>query len=79
MAKGLIEEIRERYPDVDWPTAYTEPVWRGRRGRDLIDGRKAIIVKQGEEETIAYIATDEYKIAPFENVVFHVEKAMGVL
>jgi hypothetical protein len=77
--QDMVEEVREQYPDVDFPTARREPMWYGRRNRRLVGDKVGIIVDYKGEEHLSYVASNEYKIAQYEEIIWNTEKAMAKL
>jgi hypothetical protein len=76
---AMVAEIQERYPNVAWPEARLEPIWYGRRTRKLAPDKMGIILNYKDSEYISYIATDSYKVVPYEEIVWRAEKAMEQL
>lgn len=77
--QDMVNEIREKYPEVDFPTARKEPLWYGRRDRKLVGDKVGIIIDYKGEEHLSYVASDEYKIAPYEKIIWETERAMSKL
>lgn len=70
-------EIRERYPNVTFPTPVLEPVWFGRREKKLVPATKAIIDKN--TGVVMNLCSDQYKVVHYEDVIRMVEETTSNL
>jgi hypothetical protein len=70
----MIASVRERFPNVNFPNPAREPVWWGRRGRDRIDGRSAIVDSTSDPENPVFynVVSDLYGLRQHEEVVHKV-------
>lgn len=70
-------EIRNRYPEVYFPDPVLEPVWYGRRDHVRISDKRAIIDQASPDRTVFGICSDQYKIAPYENLIYLIEQTVS--
>jgi len=75
----MVQEIRTEYNDIDWPTATRQPLWYGRKNRHLVGDKVGIVVDYKGEETLAYVASDEYEIVQYEELLWRTTRAMEKL
>jgi hypothetical protein len=79
----IMAEVREKYPEIDFPYARKEPIWYGRRQHHRAESKMGIIVDYKDEEHLAYVASDvsnrKYEILQYEEIIWHAEKAMAKL
>lgn len=65
--EDTVSGIREKYPDVQWPTPILEPIFYGRLDKNLITGRKLILDKK--TNTQFDIVSDQYQMIFHEEVL----------
>ena len=65
------QEVRERFSDLEFPDVTLEPVWYGRRGKEQIKGRMAVVGRFGDGSEYSYsIASEQdYKVITHEEVL----------
>lgn len=70
----MISSVRERFPNINFPNPAREPVWWGRRGRDRIDGRSAIVDSTSDPDNPIFytVVSDLYGLRQHEEVVYKV-------
>lgn len=70
-----IEEVREKYSNVQFPNPVLEPMWYGRKTPIRITGHKAIVDKN-TGVVFSYV-TDSYRLVRYEETVALAEKALA--
>lgn len=70
----VIEEVREKYPEVKFPNPVLEPMWYGRKTPIRITGHKAIVDKN-TGVVFSYV-TDAYRLVRYEETLRLAEKAL---
>jgi hypothetical protein len=78
--RAIIEEIHHSYPKVPFPDVSLEPVFYGRRGRTIAEGKYAIIDQSKPEgQQLFGIASDQYTLVFHEEVVHKVHEVLNEL
>lgn len=72
-------EVRERHPKVYFPDPVMEPIWFGRRERQRIPDKKAIVDQLSPNKVSFAICSDQYKVVHFEDIVHMIEQSVGKL
>lgn len=78
----IIQEVRERYPEVPFPNIYQSPLFYGKQGNKLVDGRTAIVgwtrdAETGEVHEIPFsFPTKQYKLVRHETAIKTLELSL---
>jgi len=70
------QEIEEKYPDIEFPYARREPIWYGRKKHHLAGEKMGIVVNYKDRDYLSYIASPNYKIVQYQEIIWRTEKAM---
>ena len=70
-------QVREKYPDIEFPNVYHDTLWRGVGSRTKIEKRQAIVMERDGIETLAGICSDDYMLIPHEWAVHRFEQAIN--
>ena len=69
------EDVRERYPNVSFPSPALEPVWYGRRNLKRIPGERAIVDQNNGR--VMNLCSDQYKLVHYEEIIKMVEDTIS--
>ncbi len=66
--EAVIEDIRKKYPSINFPEPILEPIFYGRLDKNIIQNRKLILDKK--EGTQFDIVSDKYELVHHEEVLY---------
>jgi len=70
--------VRAKYPNTYFADPVLEPVWFGRRDKERIEGKAAIVDQTAENgPAIMGICSEKYKVIHFEDIVHMIENSVG--
>lgn len=72
--EDIVTEVREKYPDINWPSPVLEPIFYGRLDKNPITGRKLILDKNTGNQFD--IVSDQYEMIYHEEVLHNLLKAV---
>lgn len=64
--ENITAEVRERFPDVDWPDVYTDALWVGNGAETLVESHVGVVVAVGDTKRVVNFVTKQYKLLPHE-------------
>jgi len=63
----IIDGVRERFPEVEWPTPVKEPIWTGRFDKKPIEGWYAL--RDQNNQNLFQFVSDDYALVFNEEIV----------
>jgi hypothetical protein len=75
-SNAVRQEVEERYPDIEFPYARREPIWYGRRKHRMVGEKIGIVVNYKDEDFLSYLASPNYKIVQYQEIIWRTERAM---
>jgi len=76
---AVIQMIREKYSDIEFPDPYLSPLWYGRQNPVLIEDRFAVMGQFGDDDPFSYVqgVSNQYNLVHHEETLHHIIQVLA--